>query len=103
VRVLHDEPKFSELFMAYLLARNARVEEDPVEQLVNSSETRLARVLLLMANFELNYGDIELPNTTDRSRAAQQANARCRGRAKTGRTGFHFIAQPARGGEELSP
>jgi len=49
--VLHDEPKFSELFLAYLLARNARVEEDLVDQLFNSSEKRLARVLLLMANF----------------------------------------------------
>ena len=51
VRVLCDEPKFSEVFMAYLLARNARVEEDLVDQLFNSSEKRLARVLLLMANF----------------------------------------------------
>jgi CRP/FNR family transcriptional regulator, cyclic AMP receptor protein len=51
VRVLHDEPKFSEVFMAYILARNARVEEDLVDQLFNSSEKRLARVLLLMANF----------------------------------------------------
>ena len=51
VRVLHDEPKFSEMFMAYLLTRNSRVEEDLVDQLFNSSEKRLARVLLLMANF----------------------------------------------------
>ena len=51
VRVLRDESKFSEAFMAYLLARNARVEEDLVDQLFNSSEKRLARVLLLMANF----------------------------------------------------
>jgi CRP-like cAMP-binding protein len=51
VRVLRDEPKFSEMFMSYLLARNARVEEDLVDQLFNSSEKRLARVLLLMANF----------------------------------------------------
>jgi CRP/FNR family transcriptional regulator, cyclic AMP receptor protein len=51
VRVLHDEPKFSEMFLSYLLARNARVEEDLVDQLFNSSEKRLARVLLLMANF----------------------------------------------------
>ena len=51
LRVLRDEPKFSEAFMAYLLARNARVEEDLVDQLFNSSEKRLARVLLLMANF----------------------------------------------------
>jgi CRP/FNR family cyclic AMP-dependent transcriptional regulator len=51
VRVIHDEPKFSEAFMAHLLARNARVEEDLVDQLFNSSEKRLARALLLMANF----------------------------------------------------
>jgi CRP/FNR family transcriptional regulator, cyclic AMP receptor protein len=51
VSVLHDEPKFSEMFMAYILARNARVEEDLVDQLFNSSEKRLARVLLLMAHF----------------------------------------------------
>jgi CRP/FNR family cyclic AMP-dependent transcriptional regulator len=51
VRALHDEPAFSEMFMAYLLTRNARVEEDLVDQLFNSSEKRLARQLLLMANF----------------------------------------------------
>jgi CRP/FNR family transcriptional regulator, cyclic AMP receptor protein len=51
VRVIHDEPKFSEMFMSFLLARNARVEEDLVDQLFNSSEKRLARLLLLMANF----------------------------------------------------
>jgi CRP-like cAMP-binding protein len=51
MRVLHDEPKFSEMFMSHLLARNARVEEDLVDQLFNSTEKRLARVLLLMASF----------------------------------------------------
>ncbi len=51
VRVLHEEPKFSEMFLSYILARNARVEEDLVDQLFNSSEKRLARLLLLMANF----------------------------------------------------
>ena len=51
VRVLHDEPTFSEMFMSHLLARNARVEADLVDQLFNSSEKRLARLLLLMANF----------------------------------------------------
>jgi CRP/FNR family cyclic AMP-dependent transcriptional regulator len=50
VATLRDEPKLSEMFMAYILARNARVEEDLVDQLFNSSEKRLARVLLLMAN-----------------------------------------------------
>ena len=49
--VIHHEPKFSEKFMSYLLSRNARVEEDLVDQLFNSSEKRLARLLLLMANF----------------------------------------------------
>ena len=51
LRVLHDQPKFSEMFLAYVLSRNSRVEEDLVDQLFNSSEKRLARVLLLMANF----------------------------------------------------
>ena len=51
LRVLHDEPTFSELFLAHLLARNIRLEEDLVDQLFNSSEKRLARVLLLLANF----------------------------------------------------
>jgi CRP/FNR family transcriptional regulator, cyclic AMP receptor protein len=51
VRVIHDEPAFSELFIAHLLARNIRVEEDLVDQLFNSSEKRLARMLLLLANF----------------------------------------------------
>ena len=48
---LHNEPKFSELFMAYLLTRNSRVEEDLIDQLFNSSEKRLARLLLLLAHF----------------------------------------------------
>jgi CRP-like cAMP-binding protein len=48
---LHSEPKFSELFMAYLLTRNRRIEEDLIDQLFNSSEKRLARLLLLLANF----------------------------------------------------
>jgi CRP/FNR family transcriptional regulator, cyclic AMP receptor protein len=51
VRVLHDEPAFSEMFVTHLLARNIRVEEDLVDQLFNSSEKRLARALLLLANF----------------------------------------------------
>jgi CRP/FNR family cyclic AMP-dependent transcriptional regulator len=51
IRVLHEEPAFSEMFMAYLLSRNMRIEEDLVDQLFNSSERRLARVLLLLANF----------------------------------------------------
>jgi CRP-like cAMP-binding protein len=51
VRVIHDEPAFSEMFIAHLLARTIRVEEDLIDQLFNSSEKRLARMLLLLANF----------------------------------------------------
>jgi CRP-like cAMP-binding protein len=51
IATLHKEPDFSELFMAYLLARNSRIEEDLIDQLFNSSERRLARLLLLLANF----------------------------------------------------
>ena len=51
IRVLHEEPTFAELFMAYLLAHTIRIEEDLVDQLFNSSEKRLARVLLLLAHF----------------------------------------------------
>jgi CRP/FNR family cyclic AMP-dependent transcriptional regulator len=51
IATLHAEPNFSELFIAYLLTRNSRVEEDLIDQLFNSSEKRLARLLLLLANF----------------------------------------------------
>jgi CRP/FNR family cyclic AMP-dependent transcriptional regulator len=51
ILAIYDEPRFSELFMAYLLSRNCRIEEDQIDQLFNSSERRLARLLLLLANF----------------------------------------------------
>jgi len=51
IATIHNEPEFSELFMTYLLSRNSRIEEDLVDQLFNSSEKRLARLLLLLANF----------------------------------------------------
>jgi CRP/FNR family cyclic AMP-dependent transcriptional regulator len=51
VRVLKDEAAFSRMFVSHILARNARVEEDLLDQLFNSTEKRLARVLLLLANF----------------------------------------------------
>jgi CRP/FNR family cyclic AMP-dependent transcriptional regulator len=56
IRVLHAEPAFGELFMAHLLTRNSRVEEDLVDQLFNSSEQRLARTLLILANFGKDGG-----------------------------------------------
>jgi CRP/FNR family cyclic AMP-dependent transcriptional regulator len=51
IRVLHGEHEFSDRFIAYMLARNARVEEDLIDQLFNSSEKRLARTLLLLARY----------------------------------------------------
>ena len=51
IRVIHQEPTFSEMFIAHLLGRTIRVEADLVDQLFNSSEKRLARMLLLLANF----------------------------------------------------
>jgi CRP-like cAMP-binding protein len=51
IRLLHDKPEFSERFMSHLLARNVRVEADLVDQLFNSSEKRLARLLLILAKF----------------------------------------------------
>lgn len=52
VRILHEEPAFSQFFIDHLLTRTLRVEEDLVDQLFNSSERRLARTLLLLANFD---------------------------------------------------
>jgi CRP-like cAMP-binding protein len=49
--LIHEEPAFSTVFLSYVLSRNIRIEEDLVDQLFNSSEKRLARVLLLLANF----------------------------------------------------
>jgi CRP/FNR family transcriptional regulator, cyclic AMP receptor protein len=51
LRLLQDDRTFSALFLAYMLARNVRIQEDLVDQLFNTSEKRLARVLLLMAHF----------------------------------------------------
>jgi CRP/FNR family transcriptional regulator, cyclic AMP receptor protein len=51
IRALHDDPQFSELFTTYLMERNIRVQEDLVDQLLNSTEKRLARLLLILANY----------------------------------------------------
>jgi CRP/FNR family cyclic AMP-dependent transcriptional regulator len=51
IRLLHQQPAFSELLLHHMLSRNIRIEEDLVDQLFNSSEKRLARVLLMLANF----------------------------------------------------
>ncbi|HSL02413.1 MAG TPA: Crp/Fnr family transcriptional regulator [Nitrospiraceae bacterium] len=52
IRLLHEEPAFSELFLTHVLSRNMRIQEDVVDHLFNSSEKRLARVLLLLAHLE---------------------------------------------------
>jgi CRP/FNR family transcriptional regulator, cyclic AMP receptor protein len=59
LRVLHEERTFSDFFVPYVLSRNARIQEDLVDQLFNSSEQRLARTLLLLAN----YGKEGTPET----------------------------------------
>lgn len=51
IRALHDEPSYSEEFLSYMLSRNIRLEEDLVDQLFNNSEKRLARTLLMLANY----------------------------------------------------
>ena len=51
VSAIHDQPRFSKLFIDHLLSRNSRIEEDVIDQLFNSSEKRLARLLLLLANY----------------------------------------------------
>jgi len=58
--VLHKEPAFSELFMTYLLSRNIRIEEDLVDHLFNSSEKRLARVLLLLAHYGKEGSEVDI-------------------------------------------
>ena len=71
IRVLHAEPAFGELFMAHLLTRNSRVEEDLVDQLFNSSEKRLARTLLLLANFGKEGGPQPITTTISQETLAE--------------------------------
>src|SRR6267143_7330100 len=59
LRVLHEEPRFSDFFVPYVLSRNARIQEDLVDQLFNSSEQRLARTLLLLAHYGKEQGEHE--------------------------------------------
>jgi CRP/FNR family transcriptional regulator, cyclic AMP receptor protein len=76
---LHDHPKFSELFVAYLLTRNSRIEEDLIDQLFNSSERRLARMLLLLSQFG-KEGTPQLikPNITQETLADMVGTTRSR-------------------------
>ncbi len=79
IRVLHDEPTFSELFLTYLLTRNIRIQEDLVDQLFNSSEKRLARVLLLMAHFgKEGKSDAIIPKISQEALAEMIGTSRSR-------------------------
>ena len=79
ISVLHAEPKFSETFIAHLLTRNIRIEEDLVDQLFNSSEKRLARVLLLLANFGKESRPEEvIPNISQETLAEMIGTTRSR-------------------------
>ena len=79
VRLLHREPEFAELFTAYLLSRNVRIEEDLVDQLFNSSEKRLARVLLLLAHFgKESRPESVIPKVSQETLAAMVGTTRSR-------------------------
>jgi CRP/FNR family cyclic AMP-dependent transcriptional regulator len=79
IRSLRDEPTFSQLFMDYLLSRNVQIEAELVDQLFNSSEKRLARVLLLLAHFGKD-GTMEpvIPNISQELLAARVGTTRSR-------------------------
>lgn len=79
IRVLHEEPELSEMFMSFLLERNIQIETDLVDHLFNSSERRLARVLLLLANFG-KEGKLEMviPKVNQDTLAARVGTTRAR-------------------------
>ena len=79
VRLLHREPEFAESFIAYLLSRNVRIEEDLVDQLFNSSEKRLARILLLLAHFgKESRPETVIPKVSQETLAAMVGTTRSR-------------------------
>ena len=79
VRLLHEDPEFAELFIAYLLSRNVRIEEDLVDQLFNSSEKRLARILLLLAHFgKDSRPETVIPKVSQETLAAMVGTTRSR-------------------------
>ncbi|GAC1417706.1 MAG: Crp/Fnr family transcriptional regulator [Candidatus Velthaea sp.] len=78
-RVLHDQPEFSGMFIAHLLTRNIRIEEDLIDHLFNSSEKRLARLLLLLANFGKDAPPAEvIPNISQEMLAEMIGTTRSR-------------------------
>jgi CRP-like cAMP-binding protein len=69
LRVLHDEPALADRFLAHMLARNIRIEEDLIDQLFNSSEKRLARALLLLARYGTDSEQLLLPKVSQETLA----------------------------------
>jgi CRP/FNR family cyclic AMP-dependent transcriptional regulator len=79
VRLMHDERGFSELFMKYLIESSMRVQADLVDQLFNSSEKRLARILLMMAEYGVPGNQVELiPKISQETLAEMVGTARSR-------------------------
>jgi CRP-like cAMP-binding protein len=79
IRSLHRQQEFAELFIAYLLSRNVRIEEDLVDQLFNSSEKRLARLLLLLAHFgKESRPESVIPKISQETLAAMVGTTRSR-------------------------
>ena len=78
MRALHNEHKFSDMFVTYLLARNLRYEEDLVDQLFNSSERRLARLLLLLARFGKEGAPTVIPKISQETLAEMIGTTRPR-------------------------
>jgi CRP-like cAMP-binding protein len=77
--VVHEQPEFAELFIEYLLRRKSRVEDDLIDQLFNSSEKRLARTLLLLANFgKEDKSEPILPNISQETLAEMIGTTRSR-------------------------
>jgi CRP/FNR family cyclic AMP-dependent transcriptional regulator len=77
-RAIHEDVSFSEFFVSYLLARNLRLTEDLIDQLFNSSERRLARVLLLLAHYETDRPEVLLPNINQQTLAKMVGTTRSR-------------------------
>jgi CRP/FNR family transcriptional regulator, cyclic AMP receptor protein len=78
IRALHDEPAFAQLFMNFLLARNVEISSDLVDQLFNSSEKRLARTLLLLANYGRTNQTSTIPKISQSALAARVGTTRSR-------------------------
>jgi CRP/FNR family transcriptional regulator, cyclic AMP receptor protein len=79
IRLLQEDPALTELFLSYVLTRNIRIEEDLVDQLFNSSEKRLARILLLLANFgKEGKPELVIPNISQETLAGLVGTTRSR-------------------------